>query len=51
MSKSDVIEAVVSMTGGAQLALPPPVESRRLVLEARVTQSGSQTVTSDVVGS
>lgn len=50
MSKVDVIEALVSMSGtGQQVApdvlAPPPVE----LLKPKVALSGSQTVTPDLV--
>ena len=47
MSHADVLEAVVSVTAGGQLVTPPPITTHALVLEARVAQSGSQTVTPD----
>lgn len=50
VSRADVLEAVVSVTAGGQLVVPPPVDARALVLEARVVQSGSQTVTPETVG-
>lgn len=51
MSRAEVLEAVVTQTGGAQRATPQPVVTRGIVLAARVTDDANQTVTPDPIGS
>ena len=51
MSRADVLEAVVTQTGGAQRVTPQPVITTGVVLAARLTDDANQTVTPDPIGS